>query len=226
MEIDPNSHRPETVEQAVPLTKTRGPSRFWVEYYISAVLLLIAAFVGVAYVIHRPMILNIKETNAETTQRLQTLERQRAFLVSLSQSIAASRAISPEALDQVNRALPSGAQIPLLLLEFGTSAAQRNVKIGSITFAEAMNAREPASTPRAASRGLVAVPVAIPIDISLTLNAQTYADVKRFLADIEASRRLMDVIGIAMSAGGASKETTYQIQLRTYMFGALKEKKI
>ena len=123
MELHLNSHSSEKAEPGSPSSDGKGVSRLWVEYYAPSVLLLIAAFIVLTYVFLRPMILDIKEMNAEIAQRLQTLERQRLFLGSLSQSIAASRAISPEALLKVNRALPSDTNIPLLLIEFGTSAA-------------------------------------------------------------------------------------------------------
>lgn len=202
----------------------KAPSRLFTDYYASAVLMLIAVFVGVAFFVLRPMIADIKETNAETARSLETLEQQRAYLASLSQSVAASKSISPEALDQVNSALPSDSNIPLLLVQFSTAAAQRNIKIGSISFSEPQPVRP--TTGQATGAGVAAATTTtqgvIPMDVALTLNAQNYVDVKRFLADLESSLRLVDVVGISTSEGGKGKETAYQLQLRTYAFGSTK----
>lgn len=200
----------------------KAPSRLFTDYYATAVLILIAVFVGVAFFVLRPMIIDIKETNAQTATRLETLDQQRAYLTSLSQSVAASKSISPEALDQVNRALPSDADIPLLLLQFSAAAAQRNIKIGSISFSEPQPARTAGTSAPSPAGGATTTRAVIPMDVSLTLNAQNYIDVKRFLADLESSLRLMDVVGISTSPSGKDKETAYQLQLRTYTFGTTK----
>ncbi len=203
-------------DESKPEKPRKAPSRFWTDYYGVAFLILVAVFVAGAFLLFRPFILVIKETNANTEQALQTIDNERTYLASLDRSVAAANAIPSESLDAVSRALPGDANIPLLLVEFGAVAAQNNVKIGSITFAEAPPQRSVA-IPGTTSTVAAAV---IPIDVNLTVNARGYFDIKRFLADLEASLRLMDVVGISTSAaaGGAS-ETAYQIQIRTYIFG-------
>ncbi len=201
-------------------TEPKRVSRFWTDYYASAFLFLIAVFVVVAFILLRPMILRIKETNAKTTQALQIIERERAYLASLSQSVAAAKTIPPDALEAVGRALPADANLPLLLVQFGTVAEQNNIKIGSISFAE--------GPPQGSSRQATATTtsVVIPLEVNVTLNARNYFDVKRFLVELESSLRLMDVVGISTSQAGSGRtESSYQLQLRTYIFGVPKTPK-
>jgi Tfp pilus assembly protein PilO len=191
----------------------KGPSKLFTEYYGSAFLFLIAVFLLAAYVVLKPELDDIKETNAQTSAKIQTIASQRTYLQSLQQSVAAAQTIPATTLDQVDHALPDAANVPSLLVQFGAAASRTNVRIDSLNFVE--EATSPQSTPGQPSAPFANAQIR-PVDISLTLHTQSYFDVKRFLSEIESSLRLLDVQGI--TANGASGQVTYALQLRAYVF--------
>ncbi len=198
---------------APSLTSSQSPpsagrsSRIFTEYYAALMLFLIAGFVAGAVLVLRPLLLGIKETNAATEARLQSIDAERAYLASLEQSVAAAEAIPSDALDNVVRALPNESNTPLLLVQFEAAAARHAVRIDSVNFIES----KPVSAKAAA-----AAPLVQPVEVNLVIRAKSYFDVKRFLADVEGSLRLMDVVGITATSG--SGELRFLLQLRTYTF--------
>lgn len=192
----------------------RLPSKVFTEYYFVTVLLLIACFVAGAFFLLRPKIIRIKQTNARIQSQLMELDGQRIYLASLEQSVAAAQSIAPTALERVQQALPDDVGTPSLLMQFSAAASRNGAQIHSISFLETrqtpVTAGRVATTSTAPSIGAV--------DIDLSLSAGRYLDVKRFLADVEASLRLMDVLSITSGSPGASGELTYHLQIRTYVF--------
>ncbi len=187
-------------------------SKLFIEYYAGIFLLLIAGFIALSFFILRPRIKQVKELNAKTTAQLQTLVNERSYLVSVEQSVAAAQAISGVTIEAVNKALPYEVNLPSLLQQFGAVAQEHSVQMDSISFVEPLGARHKQSGNREAASAR-----ALPVDINLSIRARTYFDVKRFLASLEQSLRLMDVIGLTASGKG-SQEVSYQLQLRTYVF--------
>lgn len=187
----------------------KQPSKFFTEYYGASFLLLIIVFVIVALFILRPIIDDIKRVNAETQSELTTMENERAYLDSLNTSIGAAQNISPEVLERVTQALPTEANVPSLLVQFGSAAYANGIKIGSLSFSES---KAPPKAQPGAQAALI-----LPVDITLSITARSYFDIKRFLSDLETSLRIMDVQGMT-TAGGAELSVT--LQLRTYVFGA------
>ena len=185
--------------------KPRPPSRLFTEYYASAFLFLLAAFILLAFFVLRPLILRIRETNAQTQARIEQASTERRYLASIEQSVAAAQSIPPETLDDVQRALPNEQDIPSLLVQFGSAAESNHLRIDSINFSDVRGAVKTATTSAAS-----------PLDVSLTLHARTYFDVKRFLSEVESSLRIMDVTTI--SSSGATGDLSYTLQLRTYTF--------
>lgn len=191
-------------------------SRFFTEYYAAAVLGVIALTIVLAMVFLRPHILTIKEINAQTESQLVLISRERAYLASLDQSVAAAQSIQPTTLDQVHRALPNDPQIPSILVQFGSAALRHNVRIDALTFSQT-HVVAPAAKQASSTASSI-----VPLDVNLVLRARNYFDVKRFLADVESSLRLMDVTGIA--ASGIGNELSYALQLRTYSFAPLERR--
>jgi Tfp pilus assembly protein PilO len=198
--------QPANVDNARPAApKERHSSRLFTEYYASAFLFLLAAFVLVAFFVLRPLILRIREINSLTQSRIDRISSERGYLSSLEQSVAAAQTIPPTTLDDVQRALPNDQNIPSLLVQFGSAAVNNNLRIDSISFSDTRLAAKSATTS-----------LVIPLDVGLTIHARTYFDVKRFLSEVETSLRIMDVITI--SSSGAGGELSYTLQLRTYTF--------
>lgn len=209
--------QPEEAAAPAPVQKEpkapKGPSKFFSEYYGAAFLFLIAVFVAAAFFVLRPVLDDIKQTNAQTESQIETINRQRSYLASLQQSVAAAQTIPATTLDQVGRALPDDPNLPSLLVQFGSAATRNNVRIDTLNFSQASNVT---AAQNAAKPAVAANPQVRPLDISMTLHAFNYFDVKRFLSDLESSLRLMDVLGI--TANGAGNQVTYTLQMRTYTF--------
>jgi len=187
------------------------PSRFFTEYYGSAFLFLIALFVVAALFVLRPLIDQIKQTNAATQAEIIMTKSEQGYLDSLENSIAAAQTISPDVLARVSQALPDRANVPALLVQFGSAAYANSISIDNLAFNES-------KAPAKSASGTGAAASVLPVDVSLSIRARSYFDVKRFLADVETSLRIMDVTG--MSSGGGEGEVSYNLQLRTYVFGA------
>lgn len=193
-----------------PQTLRPSGSRFFSEYYAAAFLFLLCLFIAGAFVVLRPLLIEIKQINAETVSRLEAIEQERRYLSSLEQSIAAAKSIPATTLDQVNKALPKDPNIPSLLLQFGVAAARHHVRIDSLSF-NPTHAVSAGTDKKTAFSDTV-----LPLDVTLALRVRSYPDVKRFLTEIESSLRLMDVMGIV--ASGVGDDLTYTLQLRTYTF--------
>jgi len=193
-----------------PEKTDKQPSRFFTEYYSAAFLFLISAFVILAFVFVKPLIDQIKETNAMTQAEVGTTDSERAYLNSLDASIAAAETISPTVLDRVSLALPSDANTPSLLVQFGSAAYSNGVRIDNVAFNEGKAAAKAASG--------VATTQVVPLDITLAVHARSYFDIKRFLSALETSLRVMDVQG--MTASGGEGDSFYSLQLRSYVFSS------
>lgn len=190
--------------------KPKKSSRFFTEYYGVAFLFLIAAFVVTAVFVHRPLITQIKMINAETQGKLAEAQAERSYLSSVEASVAAAQSIPPGVLKDVDQALPTSQNLPSLLVQFGSAALSNNVRIDTISFSESV-----------ASNGLEAgLPSGMiaPLDVSLSVRAASYFEMKRFLADIESSLRIMDILSMTSSGSEEGGESSYSIQLRTYSY--------
>ncbi len=190
-------------------------SKIWNEYYAGAILSLIAIFLIVSFGFLKPIIQDIKQANAETKSVLEAKSNEQVYLTSLDNSIGAAQSIPKHILDKVTDALPSEADTPSLLVQLDAAATRHGVRIQSVSF------NEPKPTAPAAGQGArPAGPQVLPLDITLSLTAKNYFDIKRFLTDLETSLRLMDVVGI--STGGVTAETqefNFSVQIKTYAFG-------
>lgn len=195
-----------SLNQPTNTSTAKRPSRFWVEYYGVVTMFMLAVFVGIAMFVLRPAIMAFRETNQLVASKIQDIQKRTDYQQALDRSIAAAQSIDAKTLERISQTLPSTPGIPLLLLQIGTSATKNQLHVTAISFAQ---------TKPSATKGAT-MASAQPIDVSLTVSGKTYADVKRFLADIESSSRLLDVTGI--SASGRPGEYNYAIQLRTYVY--------
>ena len=190
--------------------RTQGPSKIWTDYYGSVCLLLFILFIGAAFVWIKPGILHINEVNATIESRLQSLEGERGYANSLDQSIEAANSISAEILGQVQEALPTNSRTPTVLVQFQHAAEKNGVRLDNVVFDEG---RVITASPTEKS----VLPASVqPLEGTMNVHARNYFDVKKFLADVETSLRLIDVTGI--TAGGEGTDLTYAISFRLYTF--------
>jgi len=199
---------PETAEPK----REKSSSHLFTNYYAAIMLFVIGGFLAASFFVLRPMVLGIKDVNMQTDSQLLRLAEQRKYLSSLDQSVSAAQSIDRASLDKVSHALPDQTDAPALLMQMSAAAARNSVQIGTIQFGDVQ-------LPQPGPGGRVATSTgALPSDVSLSVHAQSYADVKRFLADVESSLRLLDVTGMTLGSVDASGAMTYQIQMRTYQF--------
>lgn len=204
---------PQATPAQAPVPEQKAPSKILTQYYGATVLFLMAIFLVVSFGFLKPMIEEIKQANAETESTLQTAQNERTYLGSLDASIGAAQSIPAITLKQVTEALPDAVDTPSLLVQFDAAAARNAVKV------QAVNLSEQKTAPNAATQAKPGTGQVTPVDITLTLSAKNYFDVKRFLADVETSLRIMDVVGI--STGGATvdgQEFAFTVQVRAYTF--------
>lgn len=181
-------------------------SKLFTEYYGSVFFLMILAFLVVALVVLKPKLDEVKAVNAEIASTLQVLDGERNYLNSLDQSISAAQNIAPVVLDQVDRALPREQGIPELLVLFGNTADRDGVKIANVTFADG------SGTPGARA----ATSSVSELAVNMTVTAENYPQIKKFIRDLEVSLRLLDIIGINVSTQG--RGSAYALQMKTYVY--------
>jgi Tfp pilus assembly protein PilO len=181
----------------------KPPSKLLTEYYGSLFFLMVLLFLLAAFVVLKPMLDDVKSANAQVVSTLETLANETAYLNSLDQSIAAAQSIPPDVLRKVDRALPRTQGIPELLMLFSSTGDRDHVKISNISFSDA-------------APGRVTTSSVSELTVNLTVVAAGYPDIKKFLRDLEASLRIMDVIGINVSTQGT--ESAYALQLKTYAY--------
>lgn len=188
-----------------PLPEPKKPSKLLTEYYGLIFFLLVLVFLAAAAFGVKPKLDGLKQTNARITVELERLENERHYLDSLDQSIAAAQSIAPGVLGQVEQALPRKKGIPELLVLLGGTADKDGVKITNVTFSE---------IERSEARATSTVGE---LSISLNVTAKNYPQIKKFIRDLEASLRLLDITGINVSTQG--KESAYAMQMKTYVYG-------
>lgn len=180
-------------------------SRLLTEYYGSLFFLMVLLFLGAALLVLKPKLDEVKTTNAQTASMVETLADERQYLNSLEQSISAAATITPAVLDQVDRALPRDQGVPELLVLFGETGQRHGVKISNLSFAETATAAVRASTSSVSE-----------LSINVTVTAQNYPQIKKFIRDLEVSLRLLDIVGINVSTQGT--ESAYALQMKTYVY--------
>lgn len=183
-------------------TPTQQPSsRLLTDYYGVLFFSMVLVFVLSAVIVLKPMLDEVKATNASVRSTLAALDDETAYANSLETSIAAAQVISPEVLEKVDRALPRGQEIPGLLVLFERVSSRDDVQISNVSFSEPTN---PATT------------TVSELSINMTVTAADYPHMKKFIRDLEASLRLLDVVGITVATQGES--SAYALQLKTYVY--------
>lgn len=181
----------------------KPPSKLLTDYYGALFFLMVLIFVLASFILLKPKLDDIKATNAQTTTQLEAVNRETAYLTSLDQSVAAAQTIPAETLAKVDRALPREQQIPELLVLFGDTADRDGVKITNVSFSDG-------------ALGQAATSSVSELTVNMTVTAQNYPQIKKYIRDLEVSLRLLDVVGINVSTQGT--QSAYALQMKTYTY--------
>lgn len=163
------------------------------------------------------------------------LDNRRQFLAELQESVQRfEAAFPPSKLQALSEFIPSSADFPGLLLTLRNIAAAANLQLDSITIGEVgqLAATGPtasvdvdggqATAAPAAAQAAAAAGVNLQVqNASITVSGgQSYASFKNFVALIESSQRLLDVVSLSFTLGseaaGQGLSGNYSLQVRTY----------
>ncbi|MFZ6015975.1 MAG: type 4a pilus biogenesis protein PilO [Patescibacteria group bacterium] len=193
---------PEQVAPQTKVNKPKRPSKIFTEYYGSLILLLLALLVGAGFFVIKPQIDEYKDMRAYTESLRQETNNENTYLAGLKRSVAAAQTIAPGVLEKVDKALPHHFRIPEMLVHMGNAANAANVEIGSISF----------DAPSGViSKGLQEV------NVTMTLKADGYTSLKKFLHELEVSLRIIDVQTITVSGFGTDS-ASFSLQMTAYYY--------
>lgn len=194
-------------EQKIPAVKT--PSKLFTDYYGTLFLLLIALYVMAGFFIIKPKIDYNKQIEVDTLALRQEIDNEKIYYDGLSRSVSAAQAISPEVLEKVDKALPREVSVPELLVILSSSAKISQVELNNLVF-------DDSTTPVPGTKGPV------PINVTMSVTANNYLEVKKFLQVLETSLRIFDVQNINVM-GLDQEKTNFSLQLKTYYYPTVKE---
>lgn len=196
-------------QQAAPVAKLKTPSKMFTDYYGSVFFLLIAVYVAAGFFIIKPKIEVSKQIEAQTQATQLEIENDKVYFENLSRSVAAAQAISPEALDKVELALPSSVDIPEMLVQLNAAASDSGVELLNVNFEGAANRPPPTGQPTAQ-----------PVNITVSLKVPDYSILKKFLLNMESNLRIYDVQSLSFSGKDPMTST---LLLRSYYYPAVQK---
>lgn len=178
------------------------------DYYSTSFFLLVLLFLAASTIFLLPLMDGLKSKNTEMNASLKRLSGERAYLQSLEQSIVAADIIPATVLERADRALPRDSNLPELLALLGNVAETDGVKLNAVNFSEVKSAK---------SRGAASATSSImQTQINLSVGAEDYPQIKRFLRHLESSLRILDIVGINVTLSG--DRSVYAVQLNTYSY--------
>ncbi len=187
----------------------KTPSKLFTDYYGTIFLLLIALYVAAGFFVIKPKIDYNKQVAVDTQALRQEIENEKFYFDGLSRSVAAAQAISPEVLDRVDKALPREVSIPELLVILSSAARISQVELNNMVFDNVTAAVPGTKGP-------------LPLNVTMSVGANNYLEVKNFLQVLETSLRIFDVQNINVTSLDQEK-TNFSLQLKTYYYPATKE---
>ncbi len=207
MDIDQNT-TPDTAAKKEEPGKSVKPSKLFVEYYGSVVLLLIAILVGAGYLVIKPKLDNWKAMKTEAQIVREQAENDRQYYSGLSRSVSASESIDQTALSKLDVALPRKPLLTDLMVELGHLAKLSGVTMNSISFEAAKN--------NLAVSGLQSV------NLSMTLEANGYQSLKNFMKSLERNLRILEITNVSFSS--SEKGTlTFTLTAKVFYYPAKAE---
>lgn len=152
------------------------------------------------------------------------VKTQQQFLDDLRASIDKFHRVLPaSSLSSIDDFLPSSTDFPGLLLTIRNIAASSNVNLQTLALSQtgevAANQLPAATANGSGTEAQAAAVTSLSVktqDVNITVAGGTsYTAFKRFLANIENSRRLLDVTSVAFSVGKTGGDV-YTLTIRTY----------
>lgn len=182
--------------------KTVKPSKFFVEYYGSVILLLIAILVGAGFLVIKPKLDGWKGMRTQTQTMRDQAENDRRYYEGLSRSVSASEGIDAETLAKLDKALPRTPLISDMIVEMGQLADGTGVKVNSISF----EAGKTVST-----SGLQT------LNFNMALEAIDYRSMKNFFAALEKNLRLTEIQTLSFSSTDKGA-TTFTVSAKVFYY--------
>ncbi|MBI4215297.1 MAG: hypothetical protein HY602_01065, partial [Parcubacteria group bacterium] len=189
---------------------------------MSLAIVLFMAGIGYFLVFGR-QIQRIQANDAEEKSKAIQLEEAKKYLADLNRLYQSYAAIPSAHLDKLDQMFPQGENIPDLLVWLEAAASQNGLRMldiaiipegaaaeASAGFSPGLSAAYPEISKPLLTREASVKPKGL--QISISVSGGNYNAIKSFLADIENSLRVMDIL----SFGYAPKLSEYKISIRTY----------
>ncbi len=136
------------------------------------------------------------------------LAQRQAYLGELETFIANYRQINPRDIDRLKKILPSDEDVPGLFVQFEALAAANNLFLSSMSINEVPES----AVAQVQSKGVKRITVSL--DLVGNDAVSRYAEVKRFLTDLESNLRLFDIDAVYFSPDSPE----YSINLTAYYY--------
>lgn len=187
----------------------------WVASHFKFLAILLVVMIllgGYFFIIHS----KIKEFGPggefDLTAKKNELIRQDKYLKELSILADSLEEVKKIGLGKLDYILPVNQKLPLIFVQLENIAQESDLLLTNIQISEAIQRKKSTGLKEESE---VVVPVGHTLkqlNINLTLAEGSYSDLIKFLENIEANMRLMDVLSIGFSAGS----DTYSVNLVTY----------
>jgi Tfp pilus assembly protein PilO len=168
----------------------------------------------------------------ERAQVESALAGKREYLTQLRASLEKFKtSLSPSDLAGIDGFIPTGPDFPGLLLALEAIAASANLQLDSMNVNEIGQVVAASGSADQVGSGEAAAQAATPSgvnlqtqDVNVTVSGgSSYEAFKRFITQVESSRRLLDVVSVSFShsiEAGAAGTTPYTVVIRTYYLPA------
>lgn len=200
--------------------------------WLAAAVVVIIVFFGYVGFISAK-IQKIRITGYLEQRKVQTeLNNRQQFLAAMRDSVSRFNAALPaDKLQAIDDFIPSSPDFPGLLLTVRNIASAANLDLDSISVGASgqlaatgptASAEETADATSTTAKAAAAAGVNLQVqDATITVGGgQSYQAFKNFVALIESSRRLLDVVSLSFTLGGdvvgQAAQGDYTLQLRTY----------
>ena len=174
------------------------------------VIFLLAIFLTAAYFLLMPAYSNLADTQSKIVLEKQTLDQETNTLTATNKLLGNYAAISADDEAKINAMLPETMDEPGIFSLFEFLAERNQMAVLAVDISE----KEAAVDLK--NLGVTEIDVAINLAANPASGDQ-YGDFKRFLTDLEANLRLMDVTSINYSPESSS----YILNVKTYRVGAV-----
>ncbi len=168
-------------------------------------LLLIAIFAALGYFLVWPEYTRFLDIQDKLTSEKQKLAEQETIFQDTKKLLANYEDISAEDKEKINAMLPEEIDEPGLFTLFESLAQKNKIAVLSLDISE----KEAAANLK--NFGIMEVQIALNLTAG-PASEDPYGDFKKFLSDIEANLRLMDIISINYTP----ESTTYVLNIKTY----------